>query len=83
MPVILPLDQVNQLLEDAEQGKEIEINLETCKVTRSNGDELPFEVEDFRRHSLLNGLDDVGLILENEEKIQAYEAKMAAKTPWI
>ena len=52
-------------------------------VVTPDGTEYPFEVDEFRKHCLLNGLDDIGLTLQQSEAIKAYEAKMQQNTPWI
>ena len=79
LPVRLPEEQVDQLFQRAANhpGYKLTIDLQTRTVRDEHGLELAFEVDDFRRHCLLNGLDDIGLTLEHEDKIAAYEAAHA------
>jgi 3-isopropylmalate dehydratase len=68
----------------ARAGKEVEVDLEDQVVRDSDGNKLcSFEVEEFRRHCLLNGLDDIGLTMQLEEKIALFEIKMSKETPWL
>jgi 3-isopropylmalate/(R)-2-methylmalate dehydratase small subunit len=77
LPIALSELQVEDLFERAAnyEGYAISVDLHSCKITDPHGLDLEFEVESFRRHCLLNGLDDIGLTLEHEEKIALYEAK--------
>lgn len=84
LPVTLPRDQVEKLLEDASvPGTEITVDLENSKVIRPNGDEFPFEIDAFKKHCLLNGLDAIGLTLDKEDKIEAFEGVRSEKFPWL
>ena len=75
LPVRLSDDQVDKLMARAAPGGyRLTVDLEKCTITDDQGLEISFEVEPFRRHCLLNGLDDIGLTLEQEDKISAYEA---------
>jgi len=76
LPVNLTAEQVESIFEKVRQkpGYSLDVNLEKRKVLSDDGLNLDFEVEDFRRHCLLNGLDDIGLTLQHEEKIARYEA---------
>jgi len=75
LPVRLSDEQVDDLFQRAaaHPNYQLTVDLESCKITDGQGLELPIEVEPFRRHCLLNGLDDIGLTLQHEEKISAYE----------
>ena len=83
VPVHLPEDQVNHLIAKAKSkpGYRITVDLESCELSDDEGLKIPFrvhnspEVHEFRRHCLLNGLDDIGLTLQHEEDIVAYEAR--------
>ena len=77
LPIALSELQVEDLFGRAANydGYAISVDLHACKITDPHGLDLEFEVEPFRRHCLLNGLDDIGLTLEHEEKIALYEAK--------
>jgi len=85
LPIRLPKEQVDQLMEEAEAQPDanFEIDLENQTVTRGNKFSFDFEIDPFRKHCLLNGLDDIGLTLENKGKIEAYENKRHAERPWI
>jgi 3-isopropylmalate/(R)-2-methylmalate dehydratase small subunit len=75
LPIVLSEQQVDDLFDraTARHGYELTANLETCTLSDDHGLSLPFEVESFRRHCLLNGLDDIGVTLAHEDKIAAYE----------
>jgi len=75
LPVILPREQVEVLLEDAAALKTITVDLETQKVTREDGSFFEFEVDPTRKFNILNGLDDIGLTLQKAEEIVAFEAQ--------
>jgi 3-isopropylmalate/(R)-2-methylmalate dehydratase small subunit len=79
LPVKLPEEQVDDLFRRAAQhpGYKLTIDLQSRTIRDEHGLELAFEVDEFRRHCLLNGLDDIGLTLEQEDKITAYEAAHA------
>ena len=85
LPIVLPEDQVEELFQAcfANEGYQLTADLERQLVITPEGKELPFEVDEFRKHCLLNGLDDIGLTLQQQDAIEAYEAKMQQKTPWI
>lgn len=79
LPIKLSEEQVEELFARAAQheGYELKADLESCTLSDSHELSIPFEVQAFRRHCLLNGLDDIGLTLEHEDKISAYEAAQA------
>lgn len=85
LPIVLPEAQVDSLFEAcfANEGYELTADLERQVVITPEGKEYPFEVDEFRKHCLLNGLDDIGLTLQQSDAIKAYEEKMQQKTPWI
>ena len=84
LPVVLPQDQVDILMKDAEKGANsiIEVDLENQTIASSDGEVFSFEVDPFKKHCLLNGLDDIGLTMEKEDRITAYESKAAQMFPW-
>lgn len=86
LPVVLPQEQCEMLAKDAEEGLELEVDLEKCEVRRADG-KIPasfkFEVEPFKRHCLLNGLDDIGLTLQKAEKIDTFEERRSNMWPWL
>ena len=85
LPIILPKEQVDALMKDAEKGSNarIEIDLEDQTVTSSDGEVYSFEVDSFKKHCLLNGLDDIGLTMENVGSIDNYELKLSSERPWV
>ncbi|CAM3352471.1 3-isopropylmalate dehydratase small subunit [Paracoccus nototheniae] len=85
LPVVLPQDAIDALMEDAERGANarVTIDLETQSVTASDGTQYHFDVDPFRKHCLMNGLDDIGLTMEKAPAIDSYEAGMAQARPWI
>ena len=85
LPIVLPDAQVAQLFDDvaAFPGYELTIDLERQVVVKPQGDELPFEVQAFRKFCLVNGLDDIGLTLRYKDKIAAFEAERLATKPWL
>ena len=84
LPVVLPPEAVAHLMEDARKGANarITVDLEAQTVTTSDGQSFGFEVDAFRKHCLLNGLDDIGLTLEKAASIDAFEARAKAARPW-
>ena len=84
LPITLPQEQVDRLMEDARRGSNarITVDLEAQTVSASDGEVFHFEIDPFRKHCLLNGLDDIGLTLENAGDIDAYEAKTRMSRPW-
>ena len=85
LPIVLPQAQVDVLMKDAEKGSNarIEVDLEAQTVTTSDGETFAFEVDAFKKHCLLNGLDDIGLTMEKAEFIDAYESKLQVSHPWV
>ncbi|CAG7848694.1 3-isopropylmalate dehydratase; AltName: Full=Alpha-IPM isomerase; Short=IPMI; AltName: Full=Isopropylmalate isomerase [Serendipita indica DSM 11827] len=84
LPVVLPAEQCEELARDAEEGLELEVDLEKLEVRRPNGrGTFTFEVEPFKRHCLLNGLDDIGLTLQKADKIDAFETRRSDLWPWL
>ena len=85
LPIVLTEAQVGQLFDDvaAFPGYTLTIDLERQRVIKPNGEELPFEVQAFRKFCLLNGLDDIGLTLRHADKIKAFEAERLAQKPWL
>ena len=64
-------------------GYELTIDLDKQVVVRPQGEEIPFEVQAFRKYCLLNGFDDIGLTLRQADKIKAFEAERLATKPWL
>jgi 3-isopropylmalate/(R)-2-methylmalate dehydratase small subunit len=82
LTVALPQHQVDRLLEVA-QTDPITIDLESQTVTTPFQDRFEFEIDPFRKHCLLEGLDEVGLTLTRDEAISRYETRLAADKPWL
>jgi 3-isopropylmalate/(R)-2-methylmalate dehydratase small subunit len=85
LPIILPAEQVEILMNDSEKGSNarIEVDLEAQTITSSDGDVFSFEVDPFKKHCLLNGLDDIGLTMEKSSSIDAFEKKLEIEQPWL
>lgn len=84
LPIVMPQDVVDVLMEDARKGANarITVDLETQTVTTSDGQSFGFEVDPFRKHCLQNGLDDIGLTLEKAGSIDSFEARNRLSHPW-
>ncbi len=85
LPIVLSEDEVEMLFQQmyAQEGYELTIDLETQSVTTPSGQVLNFEIDAFRKHCLLNGLDDIGLTLQDADAIRDYEQRRAAEAPWL
>ncbi|MBU2889545.1 MULTISPECIES: 3-isopropylmalate dehydratase small subunit [Celeribacter] len=85
LPIVMPQEVVDVLMEDAEKGSNarMTVDLENQVVTTSDGQEFPFEVDAFKKHCLLEGLDDIGLTMNNVKDIDAFENKLAQERPWV
>jgi 3-isopropylmalate/(R)-2-methylmalate dehydratase small subunit len=83
LPIVLPDTQVHQLMQDANQAGRLAIDLEAQTITRPGGQVIRFEIEPFRKHCLLHGLDDIGLTLEKTAAIDAYESQGRRDRPWL
>ncbi len=85
LPIVLDEAIVDGLFKDvaAQKGLELTVDLESQKIIKPNGEEIAFEVDAFRKHCLLNGLDDIGLTLQDADQIKAYEKKRSAQAPWL
>ena len=85
LPIVLPETVVSQLFDDvaAFPGYTLTIDLARQVVVKPNGEEIPFEVQAFRKYCLLNGFDDIGLTLRHSEKIKAFESQRLATKPWL
>ena len=85
LPIVLPQEAVEVLMDDARKGSNarMTVDLESQTVTSSDGQSFGFEVDAFKKHCLLNGLDDIGLTLEKAAAIDTFEAKAAQSRPWV
>lgn len=85
LPIALPQEQIDVLMKDAEKGENarMTVDLERQEITTSDGEVFAFEVDAFKKHCLLNGLDDIGLTMEKVASIDAFEIQAAAARPWV
>lgn len=86
LPIVLPQEEVDKLMDDAERGANavLTVDLEAQTVCGPDGGTISFEIDAFKKHCLLNGLDDIGLTIENaSNSIDAFEAKASAERPWV
>lgn len=83
--VTLPEETIDRLFAEAQanEGYRLDVDLESQRVTTPSGEILEFEVDDFRKHCLLNGLDDIGITLQDEDAIRVFEAKHRVARPWL
>jgi 3-isopropylmalate/(R)-2-methylmalate dehydratase small subunit len=85
LPIALPQEICDRLMDDAKKGANarLTIDLEAQTITRPDGSTVPFEIDPFRKHSLLNGLDEIGLTEEKNAAITGFEAGNRAAQPWL
>ena len=85
LPVILDENTVDKLFVELfeNEGYELTVDLENQCITTPGGESIPFEVDAFRRHCLVNGLDDIGVTLENTDSIKEFESKHKETSPWL
>lgn len=85
LPITLPDALVEQLMKDAELGANatFTIDLVEQKIVRPNGETVAFDLDPFRKHCLLEGLDDIGLTLEEAPRIEKFEGEQAQSQPWL
>ncbi|SMG14388.1 3-isopropylmalate dehydratase small subunit [Paracoccus sp. J56] len=85
LPIVMPQEAVDVLMEDARKGANarMTIDLENQTVTTSDGQSFGFDIDPFRKHCLLNGLDDIGLTMEKSTSIDTFEAQMQQSRPWV
>lgn len=83
LPLALPQAAVDALMQDAQDGRHISVDLPAQKVIRADGQEIPFDIDAFRKNCLVNGLDDIGLTLQHASKIDAFETAQKERAPWL
>jgi len=85
LPIVLSADDVDALFKETEsaEGYKLNIDLSTQTITTPSGKTYTFEVDAFRKHCLLNGLDDIGLTMQHQDAIKAFETKHRAAQPWL
>tara|TARA_R110000850_G_scaffold3976_4_gene18853 strand:- start:704 stop:1354 length:651 start_codon:yes stop_codon:yes gene_type:complete len=85
LPIVLEEKIVDELFEETfdNEGCQITVDLSAQTVTTPSGKQIPFEVDNFRKHCLLNGLDEIGVTLESKADIESYEVKRRQEAPWL
>ncbi|MCE4556086.1 3-isopropylmalate dehydratase small subunit [Pelomonas cellulosilytica] len=85
LPIVLPESAIARLFDEvyAFPGYQLTIDLPRQVVVKADGAELPFQIEPFRKECLVGGLDEIGLTLQHQDKIRAYEAQRIAAKPWL
>jgi 3-isopropylmalate/(R)-2-methylmalate dehydratase small subunit len=85
LPIVLSEVQVDQLFNEVQAfpGYQLTVDLERQVIVKPQGEEIPFEVNAFRKYCLINGLDDIGLTLRHKDKIEAFEKQRLATKPWL
>ncbi|PJE30243.1 3-isopropylmalate dehydratase, small subunit [Pseudooceanicola antarcticus] len=85
LPIVMPQEVVDVLMKDSEKGQNarMEVDLEAQTITTSDGEVFSFEIDPFRKHCLLEGLDDIGLTLEKAASIDTFETGLAQSRPWV
>jgi 3-isopropylmalate/(R)-2-methylmalate dehydratase small subunit len=85
LPIVLPQDKVDLLMDDARRGANaiISIDLEKQEITGPDGGKIHFDIDPFRKHCLLNGLDDIGLTMQKQDKITSFENNRKLSQPWL
>ena len=85
LPITLPQDQVDVLMKDAEKGANarMEVDLVAQQITTSDGEVFSFEVDEFKKRCLLEGLDDIGQTFQKVAAIDSFEAKASDARPWV
>jgi 3-isopropylmalate/(R)-2-methylmalate dehydratase small subunit len=85
LPIMLPKEAIDVLMEDASKGENarISVDLENQTVSATDGTEYIFEVDAFKKHCLMNGLDDIGLTFQKIDAVDAYEKAQIETKPWL
>jgi len=85
LPIVLDTETVDELFREVEanEGYTLTVDLEKQTITKPDGSVIPFEIDEFRKHRLLEGLDDIGLTLEHADEILAYEERRRQEAPWL
>ena len=85
LPIVLDAQILDALFKEVEavEGYRLVVNLEQQTISKPNGETIPFEVDAFRKHCLLNGLDDISLTLQHADDIRAYEERRRQEAPWL
>ena len=85
LPIVVSKEQLDQLMDDANNGANsiLDIDLENQQIGRPNGDKINFQIDEFRKHCLINGLDDIGLTMQKQDSIGDFEKRREIEQPWV
>jgi len=85
LPIAVPQEDLDKLMDDAERGSNavLSVDLEAQEIKGPDGGTISFEIDPFRKHCLLNGLDEVGLTMQKADKVEDFEAKQKLSQPWL
>ena len=85
LPIVVKPEELDELMDDAERGANatLTVDLEAQEIRGPDGGVIRFEIDPFRKHCLINGLDDIGLTMEKAPKIDTFETKMESERPWV
>jgi 3-isopropylmalate/(R)-2-methylmalate dehydratase small subunit len=85
LPIKLPQAEIDKLMDDASRGANatLTVDLDAQEIRGPDGGVITFDIDPFRKHCLLNGLDNIGLTLEKQKQIEAFEEKAQAARPWL
>jgi 3-isopropylmalate/(R)-2-methylmalate dehydratase small subunit len=85
LPIVVSKEELDQLMDDADNGANsvLDIDLANQHIGRPNGEKINFEIDEFRKHCLINGLDDIGLTMQKRSNIDSFEKKRETEQPWI
>ncbi|KUJ71815.1 3-isopropylmalate dehydratase small subunit [Thiomicrospira sp. WB1] len=85
LPIVLPADTVERLFQAVydQEGYALTVDLENQQLIQPDGEPIAFDVDSFRKHCLLNGLDDIGLTLQHRDEIEAFETDYRQRAPWL
>ena len=85
LPIVVSQDELDKLMDDANRGANatMSIDLEAQEISGPDGGKIAFDIDPFRKHCMMNGLDDIGLTMEKASNIDSYEADLSESRPWV
>ncbi|MEM8839426.1 MAG: 3-isopropylmalate dehydratase small subunit [Pseudomonadota bacterium] len=85
LPIVVSEEELAKLMDDAERGANatLSVDLESQTIKGPDGGTITFEIDPFKKHCLLNGLDDIGLTMEKSSHIEGFETKLSSERPWV
>lgn len=85
LPIVVSQDELDKLMDDANRGANatMSIDLEAQEINGPDGGTISFDIDPFRKHCMMNGLDDIGLTMEKASNIDSYEADLSESRPWV